>query len=77
MKQLRLHLTAKMAQTRISLSELADRTGLSLDDLKALRDNRAKAIRFETLALLCQAFSCQPHELFCYSDDTQSDKAES
>ena len=48
----------------MSLTELADRVGLSVVNLSILKNNRAKAVRFTTLTGLCDALGCSPGDIF-------------
>jgi putative transcriptional regulator len=48
----------------MSLTELADRVGLSVVNLSILKNNRAKAVRFTTLTGLCDALGCVPGDIF-------------
>lgn len=48
----------------MSLTELADRVGLSVVNLSILKNNRAKAVRFTTLTGLCDALGCAPGDIF-------------
>lgn len=48
---------------KISQSELSRRTGITQKQLSALEAGKTKAIRFDTLAKLCEFFSCTPNEL--------------
>jgi len=52
-----------MLERRVSLTELADRIGITLANLSILKTNKARAIRFSTLEALCRALQCQPGEL--------------
>jgi len=47
----------------MTLTELADRVGLTLANLSILKNGRARAIRFSTLTALCEVLGCQPGEL--------------
>lgn len=47
----------------MTLTELADRVGLTLANLSVLKNGRAKAIRFSTLSAICQALACQPGDV--------------
>ena len=57
-----------MLQRRMSLTELADRVGISLANLSILKTNKARAIRFSTLEALCRELQCQPGDLLEYMD---------
>ncbi|WP_293698550.1 helix-turn-helix transcriptional regulator [uncultured Agrococcus sp.] len=48
----------------ITLTELAERVGISPVNLSVLKNDRAKAIRYTTLIGLCDALNCQPGDLF-------------
>ncbi|GAA4909626.1 putative transcriptional regulator [Stackebrandtia albiflava] len=47
----------------MTLTELADRVGMTLANLSILKNGRARAIRFSTLTALCRELECQPGEL--------------
>lgn len=55
-----------MARRKMSLTELADRVGITLANLSVLKTGKARAIRFTTLDALCQALDCQPGDLLEY-----------
>jgi putative transcriptional regulator len=48
---------------RMTLTELADRIGLTLANLSILKTGKARAIRFSTLNAICEALSCQPGDI--------------
>ena len=48
---------------RMSLTELADRVGVTVANLSILRTGKARAVRFSTLDALCRELSCQPGDL--------------
>jgi putative transcriptional regulator len=52
-----------MARRKISVGELAERVGITPANLAVLKNGRAKAVRFSTLAALCEALDCQPGDL--------------
>jgi putative transcriptional regulator len=52
-----------MAKRKMSVGELADRVGITPANLAVLKNGRAKAVRFATLAALCEALDCQPGDL--------------
>lgn len=49
-----------------------ERVGITLANLSILKTNKAKAIRFSTLAVLCRELNCQPGDLLRYDDDRDS-----
>lgn len=58
------HLDDILAQHSMTLTELSERTGITMANLSILKNNRAKAIRFSTLTLVCDALGATPAELF-------------
>ena len=52
-----------LARRKMSVGELADRVGITPANLAVLKNGRAKAVRFATLAALCQVLRCQPGDL--------------
>ena len=53
-------------ERRMTLTELAERVGLTLANLSILKTGKAKAIRFSTLAAICRELGCQPGDLLAY-----------
>jgi len=60
---IKLNLDRIMVDREISLTELADRIGITLANLSILKTNKARAIRFTTLEALCRELKCQPGDL--------------
>ena len=54
---------------RMKLKDLAEATGLAVNNLSVLKTNKARAIRFSTLNSLCKALNCTPGDLFEYIPD--------
>ncbi|MBW3592429.1 MAG: helix-turn-helix transcriptional regulator [Actinobacteria bacterium] len=52
-----------LAKRKMSVAALADRVGITHANLSVLKNGRAKAVRFTTLAALCEALECQPGDL--------------
>ena len=50
----------------MSLTELADRVGVTLANLSILKTGKARAVRFSTLYALCRELDCQPGDLLVY-----------
>ncbi len=56
-------LDAVLLERGITLTELAERIGLTLANLSVLKTNKARAVRFSTLDALCRELNCQPGDL--------------
>ena len=54
---------------RMTLTELADRVGLTLANLSILKTGKARAIRFSTLDAICEALSCQPGDILQFETE--------
>ena len=63
-----INLDMMLVKKKMTLSELADRVGITLANLSILKTNKARAIRFSTLAALCRELECQPGDLLEYKD---------
>jgi putative transcriptional regulator len=74
-----VRLDDRLHDRRMTLTELADRVGITLANLSILKTGKAKAIRFSTLEAICAALDCQPGDLLVFeeggtgNDDNDSD----
>ncbi len=60
---IKVHLDRVMLDRGVSLTELAEKVGLTLANLSILKSNKAKAMRFSTLDAICRHLNCQPGEI--------------
>ena len=60
---IRINLDVMLARRKMSLTELADKVGVTMSNLSILKNGKAKAVRFSTLASLCEVLDCQPGDL--------------
>ena len=67
---IQVNLDVMMARRRISHGDLAELVGITPANLSILKNNKARAIRFSTLAELCRALDCQPGDILSY-DSTE------
>ena len=73
---IRVHLDRVLAERRMSLTELADRVGVTIANLSILKTGKARAIRFSTLDALCRELDCQPGDLVAYEPGPGSETDE-
>ena len=77
---IRVQLDRVLFERRMSLTELADRVGVTIANLSILKTGKARAVRFSTLAALCRELDCQPGDLLTYepggADEPEADEAE-
>jgi putative transcriptional regulator len=64
-----VNLDVEMAKRKMSLSELAERVGLTLANLSILKTGKAKAVRFSTLEAICRVLGCQPGDILEYREE--------
>nr|MDT0658847.1 helix-turn-helix transcriptional regulator [Micromonospora sp. DSM 115978] len=73
--RVRVHLDELLAARGMTLTELADRVGVTLANLSILKNGRARAIRFSTLTAICDALDCQPADLLTVPQVAHPDRA--
>jgi putative transcriptional regulator len=61
-----VHLDELLLERDMTLTELAERVGVTIANLSILKNGRARAIRFSTLTAICRELDCQPGELLSY-----------
>ena len=59
---------------RMTLTELADRVGMTLANLSILKTGKARAVRFSTLDEICEALSCQPGDILRFEPEVAGDE---
>ncbi len=71
---IRVHLDRILLQRRMSLTELADRVGVTIANLSILKTGKARAVRFSTLDALCRELDCQPGDLLIFEPGPPDDE---
>jgi len=64
-----IRLDELLSQRGMTLTQLSERVGITVVNLSILKNGRAKAIRFSTLAALCAELGCQPGDLLSYQPE--------
>ena len=64
-----VNLDVMMAKRKMSVTELANRVDITMANLSILKNNKAKAVRFSTLAPICSVLECQPGDILAYLED--------
>jgi len=64
-----LRLDRMMVERKMSLNELSERVGISNVNLSKIKNNKVTAIRFSTLAAICQVLECQPGDILVFEED--------
>lgn len=58
-----------LAKRKMKLNTLAERVGITAQNLSILKNDKARAIRFDTLNSLCKVLDCQPGDILTYEAD--------
>ncbi|HET9669856.1 MAG TPA: helix-turn-helix transcriptional regulator [Casimicrobiaceae bacterium] len=61
-------------ERRMTLTDLAERIGITLANLSILKTGKARAIRFSTLEAICEVLQCQPGDLLRFQPDARSER---
>jgi putative transcriptional regulator len=61
-----INIDVMLAKRKMSVTELAERVGITIANISILKNGRAKAIKISTLAKLCAALDCQPGDILEY-----------
>jgi putative transcriptional regulator len=69
-----VNLDVMLARRKMTLTELSRKIDRTVPNLSILKSNKAKAINFDTLDLLCKALACQPGDILEYMNDFEYEK---
>ena len=61
-----INLDVMLAKRKMSMTELSEKVGVTMPNLSILKNGKAKAIRFSTLASICKVLDCQPGDVLEY-----------
>lgn len=64
-----VNLDVMMAKRKMSLNELSEKTKITTTNLSILKTNKARAIRFSTLEVICKVLNCQPSDILEYKEE--------
>ena len=63
-----INIDVMLARRKMSVTELADRVGITMANISILKNGKAKAIRLSTLDAICKALDCQPGDVLEYKN---------
>ena len=63
-----INIDVMLAKRKMSVTELADRVGITMANISILKNGKAKAIRLTPLEAICKALECQPGDILEYSN---------
>ena len=61
-----INIDVMLARRKMSVTELAEKVGITLANISVLKNAKAKAIRLSTLEAICRALDCQPGDILEY-----------
>ena len=64
-----VNIDVMLAKRKMSVTELAERVGITIANISVLKNGKAKAIRFATLDAVCKALDCQPGDILEYRSE--------
>lgn len=61
-----INIDVVLAKRKMSVTELAEKVGITMANISILKNSKAKAIRFSTLEAICRVLDCQPGDIIEY-----------
>ncbi len=61
-----INIDVMLAKRKMSVTELAEKVGITMANISILKNEKARAIRFSTLEAICKALECQPGDILEY-----------
>ncbi|MDO4169522.1 MAG: helix-turn-helix transcriptional regulator [Lachnospiraceae bacterium] len=66
-----INIDVMLAKRKMSVTELANRVGITIANISILKNGKAKAIKIETLNKICKALECQPGDILEWREDEE------
>ncbi|MEE1341219.1 MAG: helix-turn-helix transcriptional regulator [Lachnospiraceae bacterium] len=60
-----------LAKRKMSVTELADKVGITIANMSVLKNGKAKALKISTLIKICDALECQPGDILEYRENME------
>ena len=70
-----VNLDVMLAKRKMRSKELAERIGITEQNVSLLKSGKVKGVRFDTLEKICEVLQCQPGDILEYRDDTKKIRA--
>jgi len=67
-----INIDVMLAKRKMSVTELADKVGITIVNMSVLKNGKAKGIKFSTLEKICEALDCQPGDILEYKKDEKA-----
>lgn len=69
-----VNIDVMLAKRKMSVTELADKVGITIANMSVLKTGKAKAIKFSTLDRICEALRCQPGDILEHAEGVDEDE---
>ena len=69
-----LELGVMMAKRNMSLNDLSDKVGIANVNMSKIKNNKVNAIRFSTLAGICEALDCEPGDILKFDPNGENEE---
>lgn len=66
-----INIDVMLAKRKMSVTELAEKVGITMANISILKNGKAKAVRFSTLEAICKALDCQPGDILEFRSAAQ------
>ncbi|MCY9663081.1 helix-turn-helix transcriptional regulator [Paenibacillus chondroitinus] len=66
-----INIDVMLAKRKMSVTELAEKVGITMANLSILKNGKAKAVRFSTLEAICKTLDCQPGDILEYRSEEE------
>ena len=63
-----INIDVMLAKRKMSVTELAEKVGITMANISVLKNGKAKAVRLSTLEAICKALECQPGDILEYNE---------
>ena len=63
-----INIDVMLAKRKMSVTEFADKVGITMANISVLKNGKAKVIRLSTLEAICRALQCQPSDILEYEE---------
>lgn len=64
-----INIDVMLARRKMSVTELAEKVGITMANISVLKNGRVKAIRLSTMEAVCKALDCQPGDILEYKKE--------
>ncbi len=71
-----VNLDVMMAKRKMGLKELSEKVDVTMANLSILKNNKAKAVRFSTLAAICKVLDCQPGDILEFVEGDEENESD-